>query len=70
VRTLGKTEEVLEEEAVKAEKQDNPANFGKDMDRWCMCSTPGQLPCPNIIPLPKHWRGKYHWGLASEEDDQ
>lgn len=51
--------EVLEAEAVAKEKKDNPANFGYACDRNCICEIPGQVPCPGICPLPKHWRGKY-----------
>ncbi len=69
VRTVGKTKETLEEEAIRSEKRDNPANFGRDCDRWCICSIAGQLPCPGVVPLPKHWRGKYHYGLVDEEEE-
>ena len=61
VRTVGKTKETLEAEAIASEKRDNPANFGKDSDRFCICSIPGQLPCPGVIPLPKAWMGKHHF---------
>ena len=64
VKTVGKTRETLEEEAIASEKKDNPANFGKDAERFCICSIPGQLPCPGVIPLPKPWRGKHHFNLG------
>ena len=64
VKTVGKTQETLEAEAIASEKKDNPANFGKDAERFCICSIPGQLPCPGVIPLPKPWRGKHHFNLG------
>ncbi len=69
VKTLGKTKETLEAEALASEKKDNPANFGKDCDRHCICSVPGQVPCPGLVKLPKHWRGKYYFGLAVDEEE-
>lgn len=66
VKTLGKSEEVLAAEALASEKKDNPANFGVHSDRQCICQIPGQVPCPGLVPVPKHWRGKYVYG---DEDD-
>jgi len=68
IRTLGKSEETLEEEARLSEKKDNPANFGRGCGRWCICSVPGQVPCPGLVTLPKPWRGKYAFGLVEDED--
>eukprot|EP00095_Tigriopus_kingsejongensis_P000625 snap_masked-scaffold275_size226830-processed-gene-0.15 protein:Tk00625 transcript:snap_masked-scaffold275_size226830-processed-gene-0.15-mRNA-1 annotation:"probable mitochondrial 28s ribosomal protein s25" len=62
IQTLGKSEEILGEEALATEKKDNPANFGRNCGRFCMCVIDGQVPCPSLVPLPKHWRGKYHFG--------
>jgi len=59
LKVIGKTEEVLQAEAVAKEKKDNPANFGVGCDRHCICEIPGQVPCPQIVPLPNHMRGKY-----------
>ena len=42
-----------------AEKKDNPANFGVGCQRGCICEIPNQLPCPGIVPLPNHMRGKF-----------
>uniref|UniRef100_A0A0K8R9E0 Small ribosomal subunit protein mS25 n=1 Tax=Ixodes ricinus TaxID=34613 RepID=A0A0K8R9E0_IXORI len=51
--TLGKTNEQL-------------ANFGRNYDKFCICEVPGQVPCPGIVPLPKHMRGKYRLGDINE----
>lgn len=65
-KTLGKSEETLKEEALEAEKKDNPANFGLDCPRYCMCHVPGQVHCPGFMPLPDSWRGKK---LAESENE-
>ena len=67
-KTLGKSEEMLKEEALEAEKKDNPANFGMECSKYCMCTFPGQVPCPGYIPLPKQWRGKYALGHAEDNE--
>lgn len=48
-------------EARSKEKKDNPANFGFGCERHCVCEIPGQLPCPNLVSLPNHMRGKYKY---------
>ncbi|KOC69821.1 putative 28S ribosomal protein S25, mitochondrial [Habropoda laboriosa] len=63
VKAVGKTKEKLREEAIIQEKKDNPANFGVGCSRSCMCVIPGQVPCPAIVPLPFHMRGKYKKSL-------
>ena len=58
IKTLGKTEEIYAmEKSITAEE--NPAIFGFLRKRWCMCSVPGQCPCPGVVQLPKSMRGKY-----------
>lgn len=59
IEVVGKSEEILAAEAIAAEKKDNPANFGVACSRSCMCEIPDQVPCPGVIPLPHHMRGKY-----------
>uniref|UniRef100_A0A0K8TSD7 Small ribosomal subunit protein mS25 n=1 Tax=Tabanus bromius TaxID=304241 RepID=A0A0K8TSD7_TABBR len=59
VTVVGKSEELLQLEAMMAEKKDNPANFGVACDRHCICEISGQVPCPGIVPLPNHMRGKF-----------
>lgn len=69
IKTLGKSKQVLQEEAVASEKKDNPANFGMNCERHCICSVYGQLPCPGLIPLPKVLRGKYAMGKADLDEE-
>ncbi|KZC13586.1 PREDICTED: probable 28S ribosomal protein S25, mitochondrial [Dufourea novaeangliae] len=66
MKVVGKSEDVLREENITQEKKDNPANFGVDCSRSCMCVVPGQLPCPSVVPLPFHMRGKY---IHAKKDD-
>lgn len=56
---IGKSEDVLKIETIAKEKKDNPANFGIGCERSCICEIPGQVPCPGVVPLPYHMRGKY-----------
>ncbi|KAF4523192.1 hypothetical protein B566_EDAN002450 [Ephemera danica] len=59
VQVIGKSSDVLAKEAQAQEKKDNPANFGLGYERHCICELPGQVPCPGIVPLPNHMRGKF-----------
>lgn len=59
IKVVGKTKQVLLQEEIASEKKDNPANFGIGCQKPCMCVIPGQVPCPNVVPLPFHMRGKY-----------
>jgi len=70
-RTLGKTKETLAEEAEKIAEKNNPANFGlkHGYSRHCICSMPGQLPCPSVVPLPRHMRGKW-WNQGHRWEPQ
>ena len=70
-KTLGKTKETLDAEAQAAAEKNNPANFGKKLGfaRHCICAEPGQLPCPSIVPLPRHWRGKW-WNQGHRWEPQ
>lgn len=69
-KTLGKSDKTLAEEALASAQRHNPANFGKNCGRHCICSEPGQVPCPMFVPLPKHWRGKYHYGLVEDAEEE
>merc|ERR1711872_382279 len=62
VKIVGKSEEVLQEEAIESQAKSNPANFCKRLgfDRHCICEMPGQVPCPSLVPVPRHWRGKWY----------
>ena len=70
VKTLGKKKATLAAEALASEKKDNPANFGRKCERYCICNQSGQVPCPALVPLPKFWRGKYHQHGYQEEDEE
>ncbi|XP_076763315.1 mitochondrial ribosomal protein S25 [Xylocopa sonorina] len=59
VKVVGKSWEVLQAESRAEEKTNNFANFGVGCSRSCMCVIPGQVPCPGVIPLPYHMRGKH-----------
>ncbi|KOX71749.1 putative 28S ribosomal protein S25, mitochondrial [Melipona quadrifasciata] len=66
-KVIGKSLEVQQKEREAKEKKDNPANFGVGCPRSCMCVIPGQVPCPSIVPLPYHMRGKYNKQKALEK---
>ncbi|XP_061397884.1 small ribosomal subunit protein mS25-like [Musca vetustissima] len=59
MKVVGKTKEQLDAEARLAESKDNPANFGHGCNRHCICEIPGQVPCPALVKLPDHMRGKH-----------
>lgn len=58
IKVVGKSEQLLAKEAILKEKKDNPANFGVGCKMSCICEIPGQVPCPGVVPLPYHMRGK------------
>ncbi|XP_076237854.1 mitochondrial ribosomal protein S25 [Calliopsis andreniformis] len=58
IAVVGKTKDVLKQESIAMEKKDNPANFGVGCPRSCICVVPDQVPCPGVVPLPFHMRGK------------
>lgn len=66
IHVVGKSSEALLQESITKKKQDNPANFGVGCSRHCICLLPGQVPCPQVIPLPYHMRGKYRHGPPEE----
>ena len=60
IKVVGKTEEfIAQEQASVTKHRVNPADFGVGCMHGCMCDIPGQLPCPGVVPLPNHMRGKY-----------
>jgi len=67
-RILGKTEKMVRREA--SLEATNPANFGYECNRWCMCEVDGQVPCPGRELLPPMKRRKYfiNPGLIKEEE--
>ncbi|XP_033103340.1 probable 28S ribosomal protein S25, mitochondrial [Anneissia japonica] len=58
-KVLGKSEVVLAAEELARRQLVNPAHFGERFGRKCMCEIPGQIPCPGVVPLPDHMRGKF-----------
>lgn len=69
-RILGKTKRMLRREA--SMEATNPANFGYDCNRWCMCEVDGQVPCPGreMMPLMKRWKYIKNPDLCKEEMDE
>ncbi|XP_045549004.1 small ribosomal subunit protein mS25 isoform X2 [Salmo salar] len=67
---LGKTDEVLQAEALARMEAANPANFGpkKYCLKECICEVEGQVPCPGTTPLPKEMTGKYRAQMAAAQD--
>jgi small subunit ribosomal protein S25 len=58
---------ILEQERIASIKAANPANFGDEFEKHCICELPGQLPCPSLVMLPKKMRGKYVYGKVVED---
>ncbi|XP_076380118.1 mitochondrial ribosomal protein S25 [Megalopta genalis] len=58
IKVIGKTSNVLKQESMSKRVKNNPANFGYMCSRSCICTIPGQVPCPGVVPLPYHMRGK------------
>ena len=44
----------------------NPATFGFNRSRYCMCEVADQVPCPGVCPVPLRMRGKYILNLKDE----
>jgi len=61
---------------MKSEKREtsmlesNPANFGTEYDRQCMCEVAGQVPCPawQALPLEKTFKGRKILKQREEEE--
>uniref|UniRef100_A0A673IEE0 Small ribosomal subunit protein mS25 n=1 Tax=Sinocyclocheilus rhinocerous TaxID=307959 RepID=A0A673IEE0_9TELE len=64
---LGKSDKVLEAEALAKMELSNPANFGpkKYFLRECISEVEGQVPHPGFVPLPKEMTGKNRAKLAA-----
>ncbi|XP_059188265.1 28S ribosomal protein S25, mitochondrial [Centropristis striata] len=69
-KILGKSEEVLQAEALAKMQASNPANFGprKYCLRECMCEVEGQVACPGTTPLPKDMTGKHRAQMVASQD--
>jgi len=61
IKVVGKSLDTLTAEAKAREKKENPANFGVGCLRRCLCEIPDQVPCPGVVPLPNHMRGKFKY---------
>uniref|UniRef100_A0A914S825 Ribosomal protein/NADH dehydrogenase domain-containing protein n=1 Tax=Parascaris equorum TaxID=6256 RepID=A0A914S825_PAREQ len=59
--TLGKTELVRKREHLEQIFQRNPASFGSQCERQCMCEVQGQHPCTSLLHAPQYLRGKWRW---------
>jgi len=49
--------------------ESNPANFGKEYKRHCMCEVAGQVPCPSweMLPMEMTGKGRKKLQLMAEE---
>ncbi|UYV73547.1 MRPS25 [Cordylochernes scorpioides] len=61
IKILGKTREQLREEREEQREINNPAFFGQQSLRHCICEIPGQMPCPALVEVPKYFTGSYYW---------
>ena len=57
-------------DAEKEEETLNPANFGPEFARHCICEVPGQVPCPGFRPLPKSMKGIKNPKKMNLEEDE
>jgi len=49
--------------------ESNPANFGPEYERQCMCEVAGQVPCPAWQALPLEMTGKGRKKLQQMEEE-
>ncbi|NP_001187416.1 28S ribosomal protein S25, mitochondrial [Ictalurus punctatus] len=70
-KILGKSDKVLQAEALAKMESSNPANFGpkKYFLRECISEVEGQVPHPGHVPLPKEMTGKYRTKMAASSED-
>lgn len=61
ITTLGKTEIVRKRESLEKIAKLNPASFGSNCPRQCMCEVQGQHPCTALLHAPSIYTGKYRW---------
>ncbi|KAI6182065.1 28S ribosomal protein S25, mitochondrial [Aphelenchoides bicaudatus] len=59
--TLGKTALVNQREFLEKMQDQNPAEFGSNCKRQCMCEIQGQVPCTGLIEAPDYMKGKFRW---------
>jgi small subunit ribosomal protein S25 len=59
--TLGKSKLVKQREFLESMQDQNPAEFGNDCKRHCMCEIQGQVPCTSLINAPRYMKGRWRW---------
>lgn len=67
-KVVGKSSSDMSKKSNEVIMKDYPAYFGVNCLRTCICVVPGQIPCPGIVPLPYHMRGKYIRKQNKEEN--
>ncbi|GAB1603707.1 probable 28S ribosomal protein S25, mitochondrial [Argonauta hians] len=55
---------------VIADNKVNPANFGHNCSRWCICEVPGQSPCSGFVPSPPEVMGKNTWQVLKQKEKE
>jgi len=63
LQTLGTTNLVRRREHLESMQNKNPADFGIDCERQCLCEVQGQAPCTSLILAPTYMKGKWRWNL-------
>lgn len=61
--TLGKTSLVKKREHLERMQDHNPADFGGDCKRHCLCEIQGQHPCTSLLIAPDYMKGKWRWNF-------
>jgi len=61
LKTLGKTELVLNREKSEKLQEKNPADFGVDCARQCLCEVQGQVACTSLLLAPDYMKGRWRW---------
>ncbi|KAI6203631.1 hypothetical protein M3Y94_00579400 [Aphelenchoides besseyi] len=59
--TLGKTALVKHREFLESMQDHNPAEFGENCARHCMCEIQGQRCCTAVLPASEHMKGRWRW---------
>uniref|UniRef100_A0A7E5A0B4 Small ribosomal subunit protein mS25 n=1 Tax=Panagrellus redivivus TaxID=6233 RepID=A0A7E5A0B4_PANRE len=59
--TLGKTPLVRRREFLERMQDHNPAEFGTNCSRQCLCEVQGQQSCTSLLHAPQYMKGKWRW---------
>uniref|UniRef100_A0A914I8Q5 Small ribosomal subunit protein mS25 n=1 Tax=Globodera rostochiensis TaxID=31243 RepID=A0A914I8Q5_GLORO len=70
IGTLGKTDIVRKREQMDSIKRKNPAQFGANCERQCICEMQGQHPCTALMYAPRHLRGSWRWNHPTYNADK